>query len=274
MTATGASLAAQLTATGLPAGRPVLVHASMRRVGPVDGGAATMLSALRRALGPGASIVVPAQTPDNSTTSPAFRVATAGLAPAEVDRYVAARAGFDPATTPSHGMGVLAELVRQDPAAVRSTHPQTSFAAIGPGSSELMRVHDLESHLGEESPLGALYAADASVLLIGVGYSVCTAFHLAEYRLPDPPRRDYRCFVQSGGTRRQCDFVGLDLDDSDFAQLGADLEARTTAVGSGLVGRAPTRILSMRRSVDFAVGWLGKRRREGPVWPKQLTAEH
>jgi aminoglycoside 3-N-acetyltransferase len=135
-----------------------------------------------------------------------------------------------------------------------------------------MRVHRLESHLGEESPLGALYAADATILLLGVGFSVCTAFHLAEYRLPEPPRRAYRCFVRSGDQRRQCDFVGLDLDDGDFARLGSDFEAGTGAVRTGLVGGAPSRLLPMRRAVDFAVGWLGRHRRVGPMWPGAVPA--
>ncbi|MFF0191065.1 AAC(3) family N-acetyltransferase [Streptomyces sp. NPDC005244] len=51
-------------------------------------------------------------------------------------------------------------------------------------------VHDPDCHLGEGSPLGALYAADARVLLFRVGFEVCSAFHLAECRLrPVPPLR-------------------------------------------------------------------------------------
>jgi aminoglycoside 3-N-acetyltransferase len=259
--ATRRSLVEALGALGLPGDRPTLVHASMRQVGPVDGGAATLLSALRTVVGRRAAVVVPAQTPDNSTTSPVFRAATAGLAPAEIARYVAGLSGFDRATTPSHGMGVFAEHVRRHPAAVRSAHPQTSFAAIGGDAARLMRGHRLESHLGEQSPLAALYAADATVLLLGVGFASCTAFHLAEYRLPAPRRQAYRCFVRENGARRQVDFEGLKLDDSDFAELGAALELHAGAtVHSGIVGAAVARALPMRPSVDFAVDWLGRHR--------------
>src|ERR1044071_9427391 len=94
LTVTEASLVDQLVALGLPVGRPVLVHASMRRVGPVDGGAATLLFAMRRALGPHTPIVVPTQTPNNSTTSRVFHAATAGLSRAEVDRYIAGLAAW------------------------------------------------------------------------------------------------------------------------------------------------------------------------------------
>jgi aminoglycoside 3-N-acetyltransferase len=260
-TATFESLVEQFTALAPPVGRPVLVHASMRQVGPVDGGVATVLAALRQVIGVDAAIVVPAQTPNNSTTSRAFQAATRRLAPAEVTRYIARMQGFDPATTPSFGMGVLAEHVRRDSASVRSAHPQTSFAAIGPDAAALMRTHALECHLGEESPLGALYAADASVLLLGVGYAACTAFHLAEYRTRRQPERPYRCFVRDGGERRMREFVGLDHDDGDFDALGAALERGARGVvRAGPVGRGQARLLAMRRSVDFAVAWMDRHR--------------
>ncbi|WP_406601166.1 AAC(3) family N-acetyltransferase [Micromonospora yasonensis] len=112
----------------------------MRAVGPVVGGAATVLAALRRVVGR-AAVVVPAQTADNSTSSPAFQAATRGLTPAEVARHIARIEGFDRATTPSVGMGVFAETVRRDPAAIRSAHPQsvtTSSRSRSPASRSMV----------------------------------------------------------------------------------------------------------------------------------------
>ncbi|GIJ09918.1 aminoglycoside N(3)-acetyltransferase [Micromonospora andamanensis] len=263
-TATVAStrqLCDQFAAMGLAPRRAVLVHASMRAVGPVDGGAAALLAALRRVVGR-AAVVVPAQTAYNSTSSPEFRAATTGLTPTEVARHIDRIEAFDPAITPSRGMGVLAEQVRQSPAAVRSRHPQTSFAAVGHGAAELMRVHDLDCHLGDRSPLGALYDADATVLLLGVDHRVCTAYHLAEYRLPDRRTRPYCCFVRDGDSRVRMDFTGLDLDDSDFDRLGQALEqAPEPVVVHGRVGGAVARSMPVRHAVDFAVGWMVRHRR-------------
>jgi aminoglycoside 3-N-acetyltransferase len=255
------SLVEQLSALGVAYGGTVLVHASMRAVGPIDGGVATLVSSLRQAVGPRGSIVAPTQTSNNSTTSPTFRAATQGLDRAGLARYVARIEGFDPATTPSFGMGALAEHIRRDPDAVRSDHPQTSFAAVGPDAKDLMSVHDLDCHLGERSPLGALYEADATVLLLGVGYRACTAFHLAEYRLPHQPIRAYCCFVREGGERRQREFKALDLNDQDFDALGTAFEASdTAAVLHGRVGRASARCMQIRQSVDFAVSWMAQHR--------------
>ncbi|WP_433533125.1 aminoglycoside N(3)-acetyltransferase [Micromonospora sp. CA-263727] len=259
-------LAADLTAVGMAAGRDLLVHCSMRRIGPVAGGPATLLAALRRVAGPDATMVVPAQTVGNSTTGPVFRAATDGLDAAGRAAYEARLPGFDPATTPSEGMGILAEHLRQESGAARSGHPLTSFAALGRRAVEITERHDLDCHLGERSPLGRLYAADAAILLLGVGYDRCTALHLAEYRpearrpVGPPPEQAYRCYVLVGGRRQRRDFHAPVLDASDFVQLGAAIEAHLP-VRRGLVGAAPTRLLDLRAAVDFATTWMAGHRR-------------
>jgi aminoglycoside 3-N-acetyltransferase len=99
------------------------------------------------------------------------------------------------------------------------------------------------------------------ILLIGVGYEANTALHLAEYRLDGAPRRPYRCYVDDRGVRQRCDFIGLDLDDSDFGRLGIALD-RQPFVGRGTVGDATARAMPLRPTVDFAVGWMQKHRRQ------------
>jgi aminoglycoside 3-N-acetyltransferase len=244
-------LVTDLRSLGVRRGQDLLVHCSLRQVGPVDGGAATLLAAVQDVAGPAATIVVPAQTTWTSPTSRAFRAATAGLDQDEYARYVATLPGFDPASTPSAGMGAFAEYVRTRPGARRSAHPQSSFAALGPGAAACTSGHDSHCHLGEQSPLRWLYDAGAAILLLGVDYAVCAAFHLAEYRVP-----------------REAPMRGADLDDSDFTQLGTALDdvwldgaARPdadhdTAPRHGLVGMGASRRVPVRIAVDFAVGWL------------------
>jgi aminoglycoside 3-N-acetyltransferase len=254
-------LVADLRTLGLQRGQHLLIHCSLRRAGQIDGGAATLLAAIGEVAGQQATLVVPTQTPLNSLTSRAFLDATAGLDAAGRARFVAAMPGFDPASTPSAGMGAFAEYLRTRPSAVRSSHPQVSFAAVGPEARECTSVHDLDCHLGDRSPLGWLYAADAAVLLLGVGYSACTAFHLAEYRLPGAPRRRYRCFSLQNETRIEHEFTDIDLDDSDFGLLGSDLESAAEhgylpGLRRGQIGSAECRLVPLRVAVEFAVSWL------------------
>jgi aminoglycoside 3-N-acetyltransferase len=252
------SLVADLRSLGVQRGQDLLVHCSMRRIGPVDGGAATLLAAIQQVAGPAATIVVPTQTAWTSPTSREFRTATAGLDQDEYASYLAALPSFDPATTPSAGMGAFAEHVRTRRDAQRSAHPQTSFAAIGLGAAAGMSGHDPDCHLGERSPLRWLYDGDAAILLLGVGYAVCTAFHLAEYRIS-----------------RKAPARGAELDDSDFRQLGAALDAtwRSGARFNGSaqpgtdgapsrrrVGMKMSRRVPVRTAVDFAVSWLTNHR--------------
>jgi aminoglycoside 3-N-acetyltransferase len=261
-------LVADLRSLGVRRAQDLLIHCSLRQVGWVEGGAATLLSAILEVSGPEATLVVPTQTTWNSLSSNAFRAAIAGLDAEERARYVAAMPGFDPMSTPSVGMGAVAEHLRTRPSASRSSHPQTSFAAIGPGAHACTSVHNLDCHLGDQSPMGWLYAADAAILLLGVGYSACTAFHLAEYHLPGaPPLCSYHCFTTQAGARVEHEFTAIRLDDSDFELLGAELDATTSLGGaSGLrrrrVGSAECRLLPFRMAVDFACSWLKTHRRK------------
>lgn len=257
-------LASELTDLGLPTGATVLIHSSMRQVGRLPHGTATLLQAVRKAISPAGTVVVPTQTAHNSITSRIYRNATRGMDAAALSRYEDAIVGFDPATSPSYGMGAFAEYVRQQPGAIRSGHPQASLAAIGPAAAGLMKVHELDSHLGERSPLAALYATGALTLLLGVGYDACTALHLAEYRLPPPlPMKEYRCYVMAEGQRRRREFAAPDLDDSLFDKMGIELDDQPF-VRRGQVGRATARIMPVRDTVDFAVGWLTKNRTACP----------
>jgi aminoglycoside 3-N-acetyltransferase len=258
-------LAADLQALGVRPGQDLLVHSSLRNIGPVNGGVEAVLRALRKVAGPAATIVVPTHTAGNSASSTMFRMATDGLSRAELSRYLDGMPGFDPASTPSSGMGAFAEYVRTRPGSMRSSHPQTSFAALGPGAADCTRDHPLQCHLGESSPLGWLYRHNATVLLLGVGYDACSAFHLAEYRVPgERPERAYHCFTTDMGKRLKHEFWDVDLDDSDFAALGQRMD-KEPFVGHGRVGGAECRLVPIRDAVDFALKDRAFRQRRGPA---------
>lgn len=250
-------LADALSGFELSRGATVLVHSSLHELGPIDGGPATLYHAIRDVLGPAATVVVPTHTADNSTTSRLFLAAVEGKDRVEAERRIP---GFDPRSSPSVRMGAFAELIRTHPDAVRSPHPQCSFAAVGPLARSLMAVHDLDCHLGERSPLRALDQHGATILLLGVGYDKCTALHLAEYRLPWPlAAKAYRCYVMVDGARTARDFSSVDLDADDFPALGQELDS-SEFVHSLYVGTARCRAIPMPEAVAFAAEWMTRRR--------------
>ncbi len=257
---TRAGIVRDLRALGLTGGRTLLVHASLRSMGWVDGGAATVVGALRELLGLAGTLVVPATTAENSDSSRDYLARIAGLTPEQVKSYRDAMPPFDRARTPASGAGRIAEEVRTAPGAIRSAHPQSSFAAIGPLARFLMKRHRLDCHLGEDSPLGKLYSVGAWVLMLGVGYQACTALHLAEYRYtPSPPRRTYRCAVSYRGRRQWRSYRDVVLDDSEFTVIGALID-KEVAGHHGYVGNAECRLMPMREVVDCATAWMSERR--------------
>lgn len=232
---------------GIRPDTPLLVHSSLRGTGVAP---SLVRDALLDALGSGGTLVVPAFTPENSDSSRAYLAATEGLTEREKAGFRAAMPPFVPDSTPCRSMGALAESVRTTPGAVRSGHPQTSFAGLGPRAAELLGRHDPACHLGEDSPLAALYAADAQILLLRVGFEVCSAFHLAEYRTTPPaPRRTYRCVVSERGN--WISYEDLVLDDSDFGLMGKRLP-RELVVRREWAGKTVT-LCAMRAVVDHAV---------------------
>jgi aminoglycoside 3-N-acetyltransferase len=255
---TRTALADDLTRLGVRRGQILLVHASLRKVGS---GAETVIGAIRDVLRARGTIVVLTATAENSTSSRAHLTRIRDMSVPEVERYRQAMPAFDPARTPSTGMGALAEYVRTSRGARRSRHPQTSFAALGRLAAKITRRHAIDCHLGERSPLGRLYRRkEAHILMLGVGYDACTALHLAEYRYtPEPPTRRYRCVIERDGRRIWWEYEDVVLDDGEFDVLGKELDG-AEFVAKGQVGGAASRLIPLRGAVDFAERWLRDRR--------------
>jgi aminoglycoside 3-N-acetyltransferase len=265
----GEEIVADLRSLGVTLGQTLLVHASVSRIGLVEGGPPAVVSALKEAVGDAGNVVTPTGTPENSNTSRAHLERIATLTPAEIEAYLQDRQGFSKDSTPST-MGAFGEALRTFAGAVRSDHPQISFAAIGPDARYLTDDHDLKCHLGERSPLEKLYhLSTASVLLLGVGYEACTAFHLAEYRyIESPPKKQYSCAVLVDGQGQWFDYEDVVLDDTDFVEIGKCLEDEASeesrrsevSVRKGNVGNASCRLVPMMQAVDYAENWMKQNR--------------
>jgi aminoglycoside 3-N-acetyltransferase len=170
---------------------------------------------------------------------------------------------YDARVAPARGLGAVVEVARTWPGAVRSSHPQDSFAAIGPEAETITAGHALDSGLGERSPLGRVHDLDGDVLLLGVDHGSNTSLHLAEHRLPDPPRKPYGAAVAGpDGRRRWVTWEGVATEEADFPDLGAAFDA-TGATRIGPVGEGEARLMRQREAVAFAVGWLAENRRGG-----------
>ncbi|HVN15093.1 MAG TPA: AAC(3) family N-acetyltransferase [Anaerolineales bacterium] len=141
---------------GVQAGDTLLVHSSYKSLGPVDGGPQTVIKALEDTLGPDGTLIMPTFNFDFNKGAP-----------------------WDVRTTPSK-MGILTELVRQDPRAKRVFHPFYSFAILGKHAGMLGALR-YKSAYERDSVFGKLRDLDGKIMVIGLSYNdSMTFFHHIE----------------------------------------------------------------------------------------------
>lgn len=177
-----ARLARDLQALGLRAGDIVMVHASLKAVGPVEGGGATLAQALFDAVVPTGGILAFGSWDE----SPYMET----LNGARLDDDVRMRwPAFDPVHARTYrGFGMLNEFLRTLPGAERSPHPDASMIGVG-AAAPMVRHHPLGCAYGPGSPLERLVEADGRVLLLGAPLDSLTILHYAEAVADIPGKR-------------------------------------------------------------------------------------
>ena len=246
-------LVADLRELGVPSGATVMVHTSLRSLGWVVGGAQAVLAALRDAVGPDGTLVMPTQS--WQLCDPAFLAETPPSWWPTIREHLPF---YDPPTSPSQAMGAVAELFRTLPGAVRSPHPHRSISAAGPQAVRITARHPLDSPAGEESPLGVLVELDAWVLLLGVSAAKTTALHLAEHRADYPGKRTIGngAAICVDGVRQWVSWQELEVHDDDFVAVTDAFADDTGLVRRHPVGAAQASLLPMRPLVGYAAGWF------------------
>lgn len=177
-TVTLAAASQALTAVGLKAGDGVLVHSALQFLGKPENGPATYLEALCRVVNlpfPAAGFIPDLSKPVGTIVVPAFNFNFARGEP------------FDPQKTPSKGMGVFSELVRQQPGALRTSHPLQSLAALGAHAADLAS-RDTGGAFDPGSAFERLLELDFKLLLLGADVQAASIIHYSEQRLSVPYR--------------------------------------------------------------------------------------
>ena len=254
-----ASLVDDLRALGIEPGSTLLVHSSLSALGWISGGPVAVVLALQTVLGPTGTLMMPTHSGDLSDPA-AWRNPPVPSTWWQIIRDT--MPAYDPHLTPTRKMGAVVECFRRQPGALRSSHPQHSFAARGPQAAALVGNHPLNDGLGEESPLGTLYRLDGWVLLLGIGHGNNTSLHLAESlaRWPGKQRAWTGAPVLVDGERRWVRFEELDYDDDDFPLIGSDFARDTGREKSGPVGCGTALLFRQRELVDYAVTWMERNR--------------
>lgn len=233
-------LVQELKSVGIRPGDIVMTHASMRRIGCVEGGAIGLIRAQLEAVGLNGTLLM--------------------VLGADEDEP------FDPLLTPVdvEDMGVLAETFRTYPGVRVSNHPADRFGAIGRRAAELLEPTPLHDYHGPGSPLERLTRLGGRVLRLGANPDTVTLTHYAEY-LADVPNkiRARRRYV----TARAGEILIDSLDDTDgiadwphgdyFPQIFLDYKSAGLA-RVGMVGACEAELFDAQDFVSFAVAWMNR----------------
>jgi aminoglycoside 3-N-acetyltransferase len=252
------SLAEHLRQCGLAEGQTVLVHMAMSKLGWVIGGAEAVIMALLAAVGETGTIMM--VTNNGNNTDPYEWQHP----PAPEHWWQMIRdhtPAYNPLTTPTIGMGVVPELFRTWPGAVRSGHPAFSLAALGPNAAYVVADHALTEDAGDRSPLGKLYELDGHVLLLGVEHWNNTSLHLAEFRANYAGKSTLRTgsAMLVNGQRQWVSYETPVTNPDDFGEIGAAFDAAHNIVVQH-INTAEVRFFKQRLVVDFAVQWMEQHR--------------
>ena len=252
--ATRTSLAADLGAIGLAAGDAVLVHAALRRVGPIIGGPDVIVDALFDVIGPSGTVLgyCDWQLEDELRDDPSMR------------EHVPA---FDPLRSRAiRENGYWPELLRTTPGARRSGNPGASMAALGGRAEWFTADHALDYGYGPQSPLGKLVQAEGKVLMLGAPLDTVTLLHHAEHLAAFPNKRLNRFeapILVEGRTvwRAFEEFDTSDPPDGLPDDYFATIVEAFLATGKGrrgTIGAASSVLLPAAGIVAFGVEWMEK----------------
>lgn len=219
------------------ASKPVIAHASLKKLGPVHGGAETVLDAM---LGSFGAVVMPTHTYKTMVTPKVGPPNNGMKYDEETGTNKVAAEPFHPAMPADKMMGILPEVLRSHPSSMRTSHPILSFAGIR--ADEALATQTLFDPL---APTGALTDGEGWVLLIGVDHTANTSIHYAE-KLAG--RKQFIRWALAGNRVVECpNFPG---DSSGFQAVEKFVKAATRRVD---VGKSFVQAVPLKRLLDVVV---------------------
>jgi len=241
-----------LTDIGLPAGSTVLVHASLDAIGPVEGGAETLVAALQEVLGAEGTLLVPtfaleSATPvsSDSPLSPEQTTGTGSDYPLNPGQILRSSSDSDPVD--------FAEAVRRHPDVFRSEHPALSFAAIGHDAEALVSRVPFHYPLGSEGPLARLHQRNGWILLIGVRHTDNISLHLAEIWASVP--YVHRTAPLKSTTGDETTMLGSPGCTAGFAKI-EPLLRQGRILHRRYIGNAESQLMRQQQAVSMAIAML------------------
>ena len=231
----------QLSEMNAPQGGVVLVHTSMRAVGPVEGGAEGLLDAL-----------IEYFTAEDGLLCIPTHTWKARPNPENIRLDLKANETC---------IGILPTIAAGDPRGCRTAHPTHSMAVFGRKERVVEYTEGEDCRTTPASPLGCygkLYTLGGKILLIGVGHNSDTYLHSVEEMLDVPNRlsvepRELFVRYRTGEivTRRVHSHRAEGIRDVSAHYPKYEPAFRLHgAITDGWIGNAPTQLCDARKMHD------------------------
>jgi aminoglycoside 3-N-acetyltransferase len=224
---------------GLEDGDSIMMHASLEKIGNVDGGAAMVIHRLLRVIGDNGTLLMPAFTSisRHSQSHDNFTLPNCWCEGKE-DRHVP----FIPELQPDKQLGLIAHRLCSWPRARRSKHPGYSYIVVGKNPDEVVRELKLDDPL---LPVKKLLKYDPKVVLVGVNLTAATAIHLVRLEKSSKSGLNERALTISSRGLNWVEIVGLGCSNG-FQKLAN----RLVKSESAMIGAAKAEVCSMKELVD------------------------
>jgi aminoglycoside N3'-acetyltransferase len=267
---------------GVRRGDMLMVHVSLRRIGPTERGPSGLLDALDAAVGPsGTLLMVLGAVIEHEWVNQRPEEERAALLEHETP--------YDPLAAPClPEVGYFAEVFRTSPGTIVNDNPSGRFAARGKRAEELFRDAPWDDYYGPGSPLHRLCQAGGRILRLGANPDTPTVLHYAEYLAAVPGarrvRRHYRVHGRDGPETRSVEclddehgivswpFEGtarVEWPDNDYFAV---ILKTYLAAGHGLHGRvggADAELLEATDFAEFGARWMTANLSCGPAAASQ-----
>ena len=256
---------------GVRAGDTLMLHASLRKIGPTQGGASGVLDALDAAVGAnGTLLMVLGAVVDHEWVNQRPEAERAAL--------LEGMAPYDPLTAlPLPEVGYLAEAFRTRPGTRVDDNPSGRFGARGRRAEELLRDLPLNDYYGPGSALHRFCQLGGRVLRLGANPDTTTVLHYAEYLASVPGkrrvRRHYRVQGQDGPETVLIDCLDdehgivdwpaeggppVEWPDDDYFAVILKAYLTTGRVLRGRVGATDAELIEAADIVDFGAHWMSE----------------
>ncbi|MBL26497.1 MAG: AAC(3) family N-acetyltransferase [Rhodospirillaceae bacterium] len=249
--ATKTKIVDDLMSAGIKKGDTLLAHTSLSKLGFVPGAAQTVIASLLEVVGPGGTLMMP--TYSGELSDPA-EWRHPPIPESWVQPIIDETPPYDPRLTPTRRMGVVAELFRHYPGVIRSPHPQSSFAAIGPNAEGLVSQHPLNYRFGPESPLGKLKDVGGKILLLGAPLNTCSFLYLTQLYMENNVEIIRKSPIRKDGKSVWVEYKDVVYSNKWFEEainylLKIKVAERTK------IGSADSYILPARETIDAVLIW-------------------